>query len=131
MQDEFYPIKTNSQAWNQIQNGVGNRINSHIKKLLTEEKDGTRISDMKKILHSSSANFIHSLKTWSHYNVDPLRSWKSSLNYQLHSPLYKKSLYLTYNSKPNPTSRNRNNYNKVSPAYLPWWQLYGIWERFL
>ena len=46
-----------------IQNGVGNRINNHINKLLTEEKDGTRISDMKKILHSSYANFIHLLKT--------------------------------------------------------------------
>ena len=30
--------KTNAQAWKQIQNGVGNRINNHIKKLLTEEK---------------------------------------------------------------------------------------------
>ena len=38
MQDEFYPIKTNAQAWKQIQNGVENRINSHIKNLLTEEK---------------------------------------------------------------------------------------------
>ena len=62
MQDEFWTINTNSQALNQIQNGVGNRINSHINKLLTEEKDGTRISDMKKVLHSSSANFIHLLK---------------------------------------------------------------------
>ena len=38
MQDEFYPVKTNAQAWKQIKNGVGNSINSHIKKLLTEEK---------------------------------------------------------------------------------------------
>ena len=102
MHDEFYPINTNSQAWEQIQNGVGNRINSHIKKLLTEEKDGTRISVMKKVLHSSSANFIHLLKTWSHYNVEPLCSWKSpALNYQLHFNLYNNNLYLTLNSKPN------------------------------
>ena len=78
--------KTNAQAWKQIQNGVGNRINNHIKKLLTEEKDGTRIFVMKKVLHSSSANSIHLLKTWSHYNVDPLLSWKShpkTINYIL------------------------------------------------
>ena len=79
MQDEFYPINNNAQAWNKIQNGVGNKINSNINKLLTEEKDGTRISDMKKSLHSSSTNFIHLLKTWSNYNVDPLSSWKYSL----------------------------------------------------
>ena len=30
--------KNNAQAWKKIQNGVGNRINNHIKKLLTEEK---------------------------------------------------------------------------------------------
>ena len=44
-------------------NGVGNRINSHIKKLLTEEKDGTGISAMKKFNIPPLQNFIHLLKT--------------------------------------------------------------------
>ena len=101
MHDEFWPIKINVQSSKQIQNGVGNMINSHIKKLLTKEKDGTRISVMKKVLHSSSANFIHLLKTWIHYNVEPLLSWKSPSNHQLHFNLYKNNLYLTLNSKPN------------------------------
>ena len=129
MQDEFYPIQTNAQAWKQIQNGVENRINSHIKKLLTEEKYGTRISDMKKILHSSSANFINLLKTWSHYNVDSLHSWKSSfffktINYILiYIRITSTQLWIQ--------NLTENSYNKVSPAYLQWWQLCEIWERFL
>ena len=60
MQDEFYPIKINAQALKKIQNGVRNRINSHIKKLLTEEKDDTGISTMKRFnIHPLQISFIY------------------------------------------------------------------------
>ena len=51
----------------QIQNGMKNRINSHIKKLLIEEKDGTRISAMKGLTFLLY-NFIHLWKTETYYN---------------------------------------------------------------
>ena len=74
MQDEFYPIYTNAQAWKQIQNGVGNMINIHIKKLLIEEKDGTRISDMKKDFTFLLCKFLLFTE-----NMDPLQCRASPL----------------------------------------------------